>query len=98
MGGIYGERLTGVEGTTADYRRYWKKDDWNTLLARIEGPAPHITVWLNGQKITDFADTENHAADGAVEGHIALQVHRGRERWVEKGFHRFRNIAVRELR
>ncbi|MBI3666657.1 MAG: DUF1080 domain-containing protein [Acidobacteria bacterium] len=98
VGGIYGERLTGVEGTTADYRPYWKKDDWNTLLARIEGATPHITVWLNGQKITDWTDAANHAADGAADGHIALQVHGGRERWVEKGVHRFRNIAVRVLR
>lgn len=74
-------------------RKHWKKDDWNTLRARIEGSPPHITVWLNEQKITDWRDTETCAA----EGHIALQVHGGK-RWVQGGFHRFRNIAVRELR
>ncbi len=97
VGGVYGERLTGVKGTLSDnYVRYWNKDDWNTLRARIEGAAPHITVWLNGRKITDWTDNENHAVNGAAEGHIALQVHGG-NRWVKGGFDRFQNIAVREL-
>ena len=97
VGGIHGERLEGVKNALSDhYQNYWKKDDWNALRARIDGAVPHITVWLNGQKVTDWTDTANHAADGAVEGHIALQVHGGK-RWVKGGFHRFRRIGVREL-
>jgi hypothetical protein len=57
---------------------------------------PHITVWLNETKITDWKDTANHAANGATEGMIALQVHGG-TRWVANGQHHFRNIAVRRL-
>jgi hypothetical protein len=105
VGGIYGEGLKGVESNTAalvnrDWRKYWKEDDWNTLKARIEGEAPHIQVWLNGQQLVDWTDTANHAAGGARDGMIALQMHFSNEktpRWKPGGYHRFRNIAVREL-
>jgi len=94
VGGIYGERLPGTQGVRPqDYLKHWKKDDWNTLRARIEGTPPTITVWLNDQQIVHWTDTETRAR----QGHLALQVHGGK-RWVEKRFHRFRNIAVRELR
>jgi hypothetical protein len=96
MGGIYGERLKGVQGSRADWEPHWKKGDWNHIRARIEGDVPHIQVWLNGVKITDWTDTANHAAGGATDGMIAVQVHMG-DRWVEGGRHRFRNIAVKEL-
>jgi hypothetical protein len=97
VGGVYGERLEGVKAMPAqDWEKAWKKDDWNVLRARMEGNPPHIQVWLNGAKITDFQDTANHAAGGAEDGMIAVQVHGG-QRWVEGGYHRFRNIAVKEL-
>ena len=97
VGGIYGERLEGVERTPSQgWEEVWKKDDWNAIRARMVGDPPHITVWLNGKKITDFKDTANHAAGGAEDGMIAVQVHSGK-RWVEGGYHRFRNIAVKEL-
>ena len=100
VGGVYGERLEGVQagqGATADWHKAWKNDDWNHLRARIEGEIPHIQVWLNGTKITDFQDTANHAAGGARDGMIAVQVHGGTPRWKEGGFQRFRNIAVKRL-
>jgi hypothetical protein len=97
IGGIYGERLEGVKPMRSQgWEKVWKKDDWNALRARIEGNPPHIQVWLNATKITDFQDTANHAAGGAEDGMIAVQVHGGK-RWVENGYHRFRNIAVKEL-
>ena len=97
IGGIYGERLEGVEATFSQgWEDVWKKDDWNAIRARMVGNPPHITVWLNGKKITDFQDTANHAAGGAEDGMIAVQVHSGK-RWVADGYHRFRNIAVKEL-
>ena len=99
VGGVYGERLEGVETTPAkDWRRVWKEGDWNALRVRVEGAAPRIQVWLNGTQITDFQDTANHAAGGAVEGMIAVQVHGGEARWRKDGFQRFRNIAVKRLR
>ena len=97
IGGVYGERLEGVEvKASQDWEKVWRKDDWNAIRARIEGSAPHIQVWLNGTKITDFQDTANHAAGGAADGMIAVQVHGGK-RWKEGGRHRFRSIAVKEL-
>jgi len=97
VGGVYGERLQGVKTTPSEgWKEVWRKDDWNALRARIEGETPRIQVWINGEKVTDFQDTANHAAGGAVEGMIGLQVHGG-SRWEEGGYHRFRNIAVKRL-
>jgi hypothetical protein len=45
VGGISGEGL-GPNGTTLkmspapDWEKVWKKDDWNSLRARIEGDVP----------------------------------------------------------
>jgi lysophospholipase L1-like esterase len=96
IGGIYGEGLKDVQGYIPNWRDVWKQNQWNHLVARIEGDTPHIQVWLNGSKITDWRDTRNHLPDGATDGMIALQVHGG-NRWIPGGHHRFRNIAVREL-
>ena len=98
IGGIYGEGLENVTGSSSDaWKDRWKKDQWNMIRARIKGATPHIEVWLNDEKITDWTDTANHAAAGATSGKIALQVHSG-GRWKAGGVHRFRAIAVRELR
>jgi hypothetical protein len=118
MGGIYGERLTGVAGgvaaakmtpeqradearkRNAAWQKAWKREAWNTVRARIEGDVPHITVWINDQLVTDFTDTANHAAGGATDGMIAIQMHYTDEktpRWVDGGFWRWRVIAVKEL-
>lgn len=97
IGGVYGERLEGVKpAPSPGWEKAWRKGRWNSLRARIEDETPHITVWLNGVKITDWTDTANHAADGATDGMIAVQVHAGK-RWVDGGRHRFRKIAVKEL-
>ncbi len=102
MGGIYGERLTGVRGgrSVEDWQKAWKREQWNSIRARIEGDVPHITVWINEQLITDFTDTANHAANGASDGMLAIQMHYTDEktnRWVDAGFWRWRVIAVKEL-
>ncbi len=97
IGGVYGERLESVKRMpSTDWEKVWKKDGWNAIRARIEGEAPHIQVWLNGTKITDFQDTANHAFGGAVEGMIAVQVHGG-GRCEPRKYQRFRNIAVKRL-
>jgi len=105
VGGVYGEGLKDVDareqGFARDaWKKAWREGEWNTLRARIEGEVPHIQVWMNDQQIVDWTDTANHAADGATEGMIALQMHYSNEqvpRWKEGGFHRYRNIAVREV-
>ncbi|MEZ5398402.1 MAG: DUF1080 domain-containing protein [Bryobacteraceae bacterium] len=105
VGGIYGERLQDVKADNskaANWKRYWKENQWNLLRARIEGDVPHIQVWLNGEQLVDWTDAANHAAGGATEGMIALQTHRSNpegknQRWVPGGYHRFRNVAIKEL-
>jgi hypothetical protein len=117
MGGIYGERLTGLMNAAdaklspeerqargreraAAWQKAWKREAWNTVRARIEGDVPHITVWINDQLVNDFTDTANHAANGATDGMIAIQMHFSDEkvpRWVDGGFWRWRTIAVKEL-
>jgi len=101
VGGVYGEGLSGVTSkATPEYTKYWKKGDWNHIRARIEGDVPHIQVWLNGTRLVDWTDTANHAKDGATDGMIALQMHFSNDktpRWKAGGFHRFRNVAVKEL-
>jgi lysophospholipase L1-like esterase len=96
IGGIYGERLKGVETFVPKWQKWYKRGAWNHLRARIEGDVPHIQVWLNGIRITDWTDNANHAAAGATSGMIAVQVHAG-NRWIPGGKHRFRNLMVREL-
>jgi hypothetical protein len=101
VGGVYGEGIGGKTfANNRDWAKHWKKGEWNTLRARMEGDAPHIQVWLNEVQLVDFEDSANHAKDGATEGMIALQMHFSNQqtpRWKEGGFHRYRNIAVREL-
>jgi hypothetical protein len=97
VGGVYGEGLKDVASFAAPgWQQHWKKGEWNTIRARIEGDIPRITVWMNGTQITSWTDTANHLPGGVLDGHIALQVHMG-NRWVEGGKHRFRNIAIHEL-
>jgi hypothetical protein len=106
VGGIYGEGLADLtnsgtgEKRAATWEKSWKKGEWNSLRARIEGDVPHIQVWLNEVKLVDWTDSVNHAKDGATEGMIALQMHFSNQntpRWTPGGFHRFRNILIREL-
>lgn len=96
--GVYGERLQGVPThSIKEWEKYYKKGEWNTVRARIQGDIPRITVWVNGEQVTSWSDTANHAAGNAVDGMIAVQVHGGNKIWKEGGQHKFRNIAVREL-
>jgi hypothetical protein len=101
VGGLYGEGIGGrTFANNHDWAKHWKKGEWNTLRARIEGDVPHIQVWLNDVRLVDFTDTANHAKDGATDGMIALQMHFSNEktpRWKPGGFHRYRSVAVKEL-
>lgn len=98
VGGIYGERLQGVPTQMpTEWEKAWKKDGWNTIRARIQGDLPSFQVWINDVRVMNWSDFANHAANGAGDGMIAVQVHGGTKIWKEGGKHRFRNIAVREL-
>ena len=112
MGGVYGEGLKGLTATAGsgdksarNWKEHWKKGEWNLIRARIEGDVPHIQVWMNGAQLADWTDSENRLIGGATDGMIALQSHMSNpdpnakgNRWVAGGYHRFRNIAVKELK
>lgn len=78
------------------WQKVWKRDEWNTVRARIEGNPPRVTTWLNDVMLFQGRDTANHATAGATTGSIAIQVHGG-ERWRPGAFWRWRVIAVKEL-
>jgi hypothetical protein len=78
------------------WQRAWKREQWNSVRARIVGNPPHITTWINDEMILDWVDSANHAADGAEDGFIGLQIHGG-ARWRPGHFMRWRVIAVKEL-
>jgi hypothetical protein len=94
------QRAERTRARNAAWQKAWKREAWNAVRARIEGDIPHITVWINDQLVTDFTDTANHAANGATDGMLAIQMHYTDEktpRWVDAGFWRWRVIAVKEL-
>ena len=98
VGGVYGERLKGVKTTNSEgWEAVWRKDDWNELRVRMEGEAPaHHRLAQRNQDHRVSRHGEPYAAGGARDGMIGLQVHGG-SGWVEGGFHRYRNIAVKKL-
>src|SRR5687768_11696833 len=94
------QRAAQAQARGAAWQKAWKREAWNSVRARIEGDVPQIKVWINDQLVTDFKDTANHAANGATDGMIAIQMHFTDEktpRWVDGGFWRWRVIAVKEL-
>jgi hypothetical protein len=94
------QRAEQARARGAVWQKAWKREAWNSVRARIEGDVPQIKVWINDQLVTDFKDTANHAAGGAADGMIAIQMHFTDEktnRWVDGGFWRWRVIAVKEL-
>ncbi len=79
---------------TAAWQAAWKREQWNSVRARIEGNPPRITTWLNDEIMFQGTDTANHAHQ--IGGSIAIQLHGG-ERWRPGGWWRWRVIAVKEL-
>ena len=112
MGGVYGEGLQGVSMFPAtlalelrqaaqsrfeeNWQKAWKREQWNSVRARITGNPPRISTWFNEVPVLEWRDTANHAADGAEDGMIAIQLHIG-DRSVPGGLWRWRVIAVKEL-
>lgn len=91
----------------------WKLNDWNHFRIRSVGAIPHLTTWINGEKIAEL-DTAKMQAPGwdpkamlervGRTGHIALEVHSngpgdklGKDRWAPGAVCRWRNISIRTL-
>jgi hypothetical protein len=95
------------------FLRVWKVNGWNHFRIRSVGAVPHLTTWINGEKIAEL-DTAKMQSPGwdpkaALEkigrsGHIALEVHSngpgdkfGKDRWAPGAVCRWRNISVKTL-
>jgi hypothetical protein len=111
LGDLYGEMLPiSKSARAADIARVWKPGDWNAFRIRMEGEIPHLTLWVNGVQLWDVPQPQNDFIAGATEGMIGLQLHWSATyspaakafsmagSWKPGGAHRFRNIAIRELK
>ena len=94
IGSLYAPAEGGFIQQNKNWEKYFKKDAWNKLRARIEGQPAHVTAWLNDVKMTDFKDNRERYPR---EGYIGLQVHGGEGAWGATSKARFRNIRIREL-
>jgi len=92
VGIIYGEGIGGWSSPDPGWGRFYKPNTWNDARIIIEGAIPRIQVWLNGNKVTDYVDTEERLP---AEGRIGLQVHGGGD-WQGR-MARFRNIRIRPI-
>ncbi|MFN0020103.1 MAG: DUF1080 domain-containing protein [Pirellulaceae bacterium] len=91
--------------TPDEWLKAWRVNDWNSARVLCVGKYPHITTWLNGQKVCEFDGAASTAAkyekDKVVEqlgteGSIAVQVHGGKN-WPAGAKCRWKNIRVKPL-
>lgn len=80
-----GQEKYPVAGQAKDLEKVLKAGDWNRV--RLEAKGDAFTVWLNGQKVTEY---KTSAYPGAAP--LGLQVHPGLKMKVE-----FRNIQLKSL-
>jgi hypothetical protein len=95
------------------FLRTWKLNGWNQFRIRCTGAVPHLTTWINGEKIAEL-DTAKMQSPGwdpkamlekvGRNGHIALEVHSngpadklGKDRWAPGAVCRWRNISIKTL-
>jgi hypothetical protein len=111
-GALLGEGMRVSVGArpTEAVNRVWRIDDWNSFRIRMEGDAPHITEWINGDQMFDVQEPVNDKIAGKTAGLIGLQLHYGTvydpavaatmnfwSSWKPDAAYRFRNIAIKEL-
>ncbi len=94
IGSLYAPAEGGFIQQNRDWVRYFKKDGWNKLRARVTGQPAHVVAWLNDAKMSDFQDSRERYPR---EGYIGLQVHGGEGAWGATSKARFRNIRIRDL-
>ena len=110
-GALLGEMLRVSKGAQATERaKVWKPNDWNSFRIRMTGDTPHITLWINEVQMWEVTEPVNDFIAGATEGMIGLQTHWSATyspnvaefdmsgSWRPGGAHRFRHIAIKELR
>lgn len=110
-GNLLGEMLPISKSAQATGKAaVWKPNGWNSFRIRMEGAVPRLTLWINGKHMWTVTQPVNDFIAGATSGMIGLQVHWSAPfapgvaefdmsgSWQPGGAHRFRNIAVRELK
>lgn len=98
---------TIVRGTPI--AQVWKQGEWNSFRVRVEGDAPHYTLWVNGVQIWDIQYSANYMPAGLTSGFIGLQYHflttiMPSTKVVSLSYNTpgvplgFRNMAIREIK
>jgi 3-keto-disaccharide hydrolase len=95
IGSLYAPAEGGFIQQNKNWQKWFNKDKWNKLRARVEGQPAHVTAWLNDNLTVNFTDYKPRYPQ---EGYIGLQVHGGAGAWGETSKARFRNIRVRDLK
>jgi hypothetical protein len=105
VGSFITEGIPALNGTgprrPPDWEKIWKRDAWNSFLIRMTGLAPHVTIKMNDVEIVNYQDDKNHALGNVPDGMIALQIHYTNTttaRAKPHGTHRYRNVAIKELK
>jgi Domain of Unknown Function (DUF1080) len=110
-GDLFGEMLSIGKSAKADsIQKVWKVNDWNAFHIRMTGEIPHLTLWVNDVQMWDVVQPKNDFTAGAIEGMIGLQAHWSSTysampggfnmpgAWRPDAAHRFRNVAIKELK
>ncbi len=110
-GDLFGERLSISQSAKAEkMQSVWKANDWNSFRVRMTGDVPHLTLWINDVQMWDVTEPKNDFTAGASEGMIGLQSHWSATysampggfnmpgAWRPNAAHRFRNIAIKEIK
>jgi 3-keto-disaccharide hydrolase len=93
-------------GPRTDVNTVWKDGGWNAMRVRMQGEAPHITLWINDTKMWEVAMPRNDQIGGRYGGHIGLQLHWSATYTAAAGgsgsglpwsVQRFRHMAIQEL-
>jgi hypothetical protein len=93
------------------FLKIWNPRGWNHFRIRSVGAFPHLTTWINGEKISELDTAKIKLANFDPKamldrigraGHIALEVHdndarMGKDRWGPGAVCRWRNISIRKL-
>ncbi len=96
VGAIAPSRIGEYRAAAPEWKKAWKKDDWNELRATVRGSPPEIRTWLNG---TPMAQLRAPAIDDrrlGATGHVALKVHGPNETLSNHVL--YRNVRVLELK
>lgn len=109
-GNLLGELMrVSKPAQAAGISEVWKTDSWNSFRVRMQGDAPHITLWVNGAQMWDVEEPENDKIAGETDGEIGLQLHWTSTyqpelahafkmpMWKPDAAYRFRNVAVKDL-